>query len=69
MGPCDEVALESLIWHWGDAYAISRPEPDVWLAQRHDNRETLRSDSAEGLRDAILADYLACPVPREREAR
>jgi hypothetical protein len=64
MGPWDEAQLESLTWGWGEAYAISRPEPGVWLAQRLDNRETLRSDSAEGLRDAIKADYRAHPVPR-----
>jgi hypothetical protein len=65
MGPWDEVALESLAWHWGEAYAVSRPEPDVWLAQRRDTREMLRAGSAEELRDVILADYVARPVSRD----
>jgi hypothetical protein len=69
MGPWDEVALESLSWHWGEAYAVSRPEPGVWLAQRRDSRETLRAGSAEELRDAILADYIARPVSRELEGQ
>lgn len=64
MGPWDEVALESLSWHWGDAYAVSRPGPDVWLAQRLDTRETLRAETPVELRDLILADYTARPVPR-----
>jgi hypothetical protein len=58
-------ALESLRWHWGDAYAVSCPAPGTWLAQRRDTRETLGAASAEELRDAILADYIPRPVPRE----
>lgn len=65
MSPRDEAALQSLAWHWEGAYAVSRPEPGVWLAQRLDTRGMLRADSAEGLRDAIKADYTARPVPRE----
>lgn len=69
MGPWDEVALESLAWHWGDAYAVSCLEPGVWLAQRRDTRETLRAASPEELRDVILADYTARPVSRELEGQ
>ena len=57
--------LAELRWHWGSAYVISHPAPDVWVAQRRDTRETLRSDGPAGLRQAILADYFAHPVPRE----
>jgi hypothetical protein len=60
----DELPLAALRWHWGEAYEISHPERDVWVAQRLDTRETVRAVSAEGLRDAIAADYGARPVPR-----
>jgi hypothetical protein len=56
--------LAELRHHWGDAYVISRPEPDLWLAQRADTRETIRAANAEALHDLILADYTARPVPR-----
>jgi hypothetical protein len=64
MGPWDEAALESLRYNWGDAYAVSRPDPDTWLAQRLDTRETLRAADPDGLARLILADYTARPVPR-----
>ncbi|HLN69092.1 MAG TPA: hypothetical protein VK280_17720 [Streptosporangiaceae bacterium] len=57
--------LDALRWHWGDAYLISFFEPDQWVAQRRDNRETLRSDSPVDLRDLIYADYTARPVSRD----
>ena len=57
--------LADLRWHWGSAYIISRPEPDVWVAQRRDTRETLRADGPEALRHMIVADYSARPVPRQ----
>ncbi len=56
--------LSALRWHWGDAYQIANPEPDLWIAVRRDTRETLRSDTPLSLRDAIIADYSAKPVPR-----
>jgi len=55
--------LGELRWHWDEAYAISR-SGYVWLAQRRDNRETLRADSPEELHDLIVKDYSARPVPR-----
>ena len=48
-----EGPLDALRWHWGGAYLISFFEPDVWVAQRRDNRETLRADNPEDLRDLI----------------
>lgn len=66
MGPVwDEVALESLLFHWGDAYRISNPLPGRWIAQRRDNGETLRGETAEQLHNLILADYEKRRVPRE----
>ena len=60
-----EDPLDALQWHWGEAYVIVRPEMDVWLALRRDNREMLRAEAPGELRDKILADYLACPVSRD----
>ena len=65
MASSDDLELAALAWHWEGAYTVSRPEPGVWLAQRTDNRETLRARSPEELRDAMLADYTARPVPHE----
>ena len=60
-----EAPLDALRWHWGGAYLISFFEPDAWVAQRRDNRETLRADNPEDLRDLIVADYNANPVSRQ----
>ena len=54
--------LAELRHHYGSAYLISNPEPDVWIAQRPDTRETLRADSPGELLDRIRADYAARPV-------
>lgn len=56
--------LTDLKHHWGSAYAISHPGPDVWLAQRRDTRETLTATTAAELHDKIVADYTARPVKR-----
>ena len=66
MGPFnpDADALADLDHHWGSAYVVAHPEPDVWVAQRRDTRETIRAQSADELFAAILADYSAKPVPR-----
>jgi hypothetical protein len=57
--------LADLRHHWGDAYAISHPAPDAWIAQRRDNRQTLKAAGPEELRVLIVADYTARPVPRD----
>jgi hypothetical protein len=59
-----EGPLDELRWHWGGAYLISFYEPDNWVAQRRDNRDTLRAESPADLRDLIVADYSANPVSR-----
>ena len=56
--------LNDLRWHWGSAYLIHNPEPDVWIAQRRDNRDTIRAGTPGELRDRIVEDYAARPVPR-----
>lgn len=60
----DDRDMNDLLWHWGSAYVISHPCPDVWLAQRRDNRDTIRAGTPGELRDRIAADYIARPVPR-----
>jgi hypothetical protein len=60
-----EQELADLRHHWGSAYLITRPGPDVWVAQRRDTRETLRADTPLGLRDKILANYMARKVSRD----
>jgi hypothetical protein len=65
--PC-RIPIESLTWNWGEAYVISYAD-GLWLAQRRDNRETLRADDPEALRDAIIKDYAARPVRRDGDAR
>jgi hypothetical protein len=56
--------LAELRHHWGSAYAICHPGPDVWVAQRRDDRQALRAASPEALREQIRADHAARPVPR-----
>jgi hypothetical protein len=59
-----EGPLDDLRWHWGGAYLISFSGPGGWVAQRRDNRETLRADSPGELLDRIRADYATHPVSR-----
>jgi len=58
--------LASLRHHWGHgAYVIHHwPLIGLWLAQRCDTGETLKSDDPGELRRLIHADYRARPVPR-----
>ena len=69
MGPIDynwqPEALKALRWHWDEAYTITRPREGLWVAERRDTREALRSDTPFGLRELIIADYSERPVPRE----
>jgi hypothetical protein len=64
----ESADLGALRWHWGEAYVIANPEPGVWLAERRDTHETLRADTPTSLRDRILADYFARPIPRQAPA-
>jgi hypothetical protein len=58
-------SLDDLRWHWGEAYVIGHLGPDLWLAQRRDNRKMLRASTAAELHDLIVADYDARPVGRQ----
>jgi hypothetical protein len=57
-------ALAELRHHYGSAYLIEHPDPDVWIARRRDNREVLRAEDPEILLRLIRADYAANPVSR-----
>jgi hypothetical protein len=57
--------LGSLRWHWGEAYDIRNPAARVWTAERRDTHAILRADTPSALRDCIIADYTARPVPRD----
>jgi hypothetical protein len=63
MTEADELA--QLVHHWGEAYAITHPARERWLAQRRDGKDWLRASSAEELQRAIAADYAQQPVPRQ----
>ena len=41
-----------------------RRRPDVWIAQRKDDRQTLRADGPAELLDRIRTDYAVHPVSR-----
>ncbi len=56
--------LAELRHHWGSAYLIEHPGPDVWIAQRRDDRTVLRATSAAALLRKIRADYDERPVSR-----
>jgi len=58
------ITLSYLRHHWGDAYVVSHDGRGRWSARRMDGKGTVTADSAEALRDAIRADYLAERVPR-----
>lgn len=61
--PDATTPLEDLRWNWGEAYRIDHYGL-VWVAQRRDDRSTLRAESTEELREAIIRDYTARPVLR-----
>jgi hypothetical protein len=54
--------LAALRWHWGEAYLINCPRPGTWTADRRDNGETLLDETPLGLRNKIIADYIARKV-------
>jgi hypothetical protein len=59
----DELA--QLVHHWGEAYAITHPGRDRWVAQRRDGKDWLTAKTADELHHAIQADYRDRPVPRQ----
>ena len=65
MGSDWDEPLGALQWHWGEAYIIANPRPDIWLAVRRDDHQTLRAETPLGLRDKIIGDYTVRPVSRD----
>lgn len=57
-------ALGQLQWSWGSAYGIAGAW-GTWVARRRDNGRLLTADSPDQLRELMIADYQAQPVPRE----
>ena len=64
MGSDCDVPLGYLRWHYGEAYVVWRPAPDVWIVERRGTHETLRADDPEKLLKLIRDDYAARPVSR-----
>jgi hypothetical protein len=64
-GPVTGDALDTLRWHWGDAYAISVRDGE-WTARRRDSTggAPLSAPDPDGLSKLITDDYTLRPVPR-----
>ena len=58
------VTLESVAFHWGDAYLLSYAR-DRWVALRRDRHRFLTAHTLTELETAIEADYRDHPVPRD----
>lgn len=59
-----QTALDDLSWHWGEAYDLAVTRAG-WIAKRLDNGRALVAASPSGLRELIIGDYAAQPVPRD----
>jgi hypothetical protein len=57
--------LPELQEHWSGAYRIAHPRPDRWTAARRDDGTVLVAGTPDQLRQLILTDYFARPVPRD----
>ena len=57
-------ALADLQWNWRGAYLITGMSGH-WLAQRRDDGQTLSASGPEELRELMIEDYAARPVPRD----
>jgi hypothetical protein len=65
--PLLHADLHALRLHWDEAYLITYHPDDrfePWHAERLDDHDTLKAGSAATLRDSIISDYSARPVPR-----
>ena len=60
----DMPELETLAFHWADAYLLSYSR-DRWVALRRDSRRFLIADTLTGLDHAIQNDYRHHPVSRD----
>ena len=60
----DMPELDTLAFHWADAYLLSYSR-DRWVALRRDTRRFLIAGTLTGLEHAIQADYRHNPVSRD----
>jgi len=68
--PSEQEALEALRFGWGDAYLIGHDdEHGFWAARRDRIGGLLTEAGPDDLRQAIIEDYAAKPVPREPASR
>jgi hypothetical protein len=59
-------ALAALRWGWGEAYRIGWDPVRGWWAARRDGKSgDITAGDEDQLWRAIVADYAACPVPRD----
>lgn len=64
--PWYDEALKTLQWHWGAAYLIGHDDEHGWWAARRDQIGALLTGTGpDELWQAITADYMLRPVPRE----
>jgi hypothetical protein len=61
-----DLDLAELQHHWGSAYIVAHPGADTWIAERRDDHQTLRAESAVELLEKIRANYAAHPVSRHQ---
>ena len=62
--PVTGEALDTLRWHWSDAYTIDVRDGE-WTAKRHDAvGGTLSAPDPDGLHKLIIDDYTFRPVTR-----
>jgi hypothetical protein len=68
-GIAETDAFARLQWDWDSAYDFTRDDdpgnPQPYTAARKDGKGTLAAADPETLRDAVLRDYLARPIPRD----
>lgn len=57
-------ALGQLQWSWGSAYSIAGAW-GTWIARRRDNGRLLSASGPDGMRELLIRDYSASPVPPE----
>jgi hypothetical protein len=53
-----------LKWNWGEAYLITGAA-GRWIAHRRDNGLMLIASGPDELRELIIEDYAAQPVPHD----
>jgi hypothetical protein len=62
-----DAALDALRWNWGEAYEIGH-DTTWWFRRRDGYGGAETASSPDVLRSAIIENYLARPVDRDRAA-